>query len=195
MSAVMKFGGTSVADPDAIGRLIGVVRRQFEAHPDAPPVVVVSALAGVTDALVAVSRLAEQGESDRAAASIRALVERHVAVASAVADASAAAVVADVRREFEELAGLVHALAVLREVSPRSADAVLAAGEIVSSRIVAAALADHRVASEWVDARQVLVTDAEHTAAAPDMNETCERASARVAPITAAGRVAVLGGF
>jgi len=84
---------------------------------------------------------------------------------------------------------------VLREVSPRSRDAVLAAGEVVSSRIVAAALADHRVPSEWVDARSVLITDAEHTAAAPEMRETCERAAERVAPITGSGAVAVLGGF
>ena len=74
---------------------------------------------------------------------------------------------ADVRREFEELNGLVHALAVLREVSPRSRDAVHAVGELVSSRIVAAALADHGIPSSWVDARTVLVTDAEHTAPRP----------------------------
>ncbi len=76
--------------------------------------------------------------------------------------------VADVRQEFDELVGLVHALAVIREVSPRSHDAVLAVGELVSSRIVAAALADHRVPSVWVDARTVLVTDAEHMGAVPD---------------------------
>src|SRR5439155_22217460 len=94
-----------------------------------------------------------------------------------------------------ELIGLMHALAVLREVSPRSLDTVVASGEILSSRIVAAAMADRGVASAWIDARRVLVTDAEHAAAAPEMIETCERVRAHVAPVTNGGRVAVLGGF
>jgi aspartate kinase len=100
-----------------------------------------------------------------------------------------------VKQEFAELNGLVHALAVLREVSPRSRDAVHAVGEVVSSRIVAAAFADHGIASGWVDARTVLITDAEHNAAAPDMMETCDRARERVAPLLADGKVVVLGGF
>jgi aspartate kinase len=84
---------------------------------------------------------------------------------------------------------------VLREVSPRSRDAVHAAGELVSSRMVAAAFADQGIPSTWVDARTVLITDAEHNTAAPDMAETCERARELVAPHSAAGRVVVLGGF
>ncbi len=195
---VMKFGGTSVADPAAIERLIGIVRHRpvlSKTPTDGAPVVVVSALAGVTDTLVAVSRLAEEGQAVRAEEQVRALLERHVAVASAVADERRAALVADVRREFDELIGLVHALAVLREVSPRSLDAMLAVGELASSRMVAAALADHGIASEWLDARQVLITDSEHTGAVPDMIETCERAHEHLVPVRATGAVAVLGGF
>ena len=60
----MKFGGTSVADPDAINRLIDIVRRQQAKTPGGhAPVVVVSALSGVTDTLVTVAQLAEDGES------------------------------------------------------------------------------------------------------------------------------------
>jgi aspartate kinase len=84
---------------------------------------------------------------------------------------------------------------VLREVSPRSRDAVHAVGELVSSRIVAAAFADHGIASAWVDARTVLITDAEHTGAAPDMMETCDRARERMAPLLAEEKVVVTGGF
>ncbi|PYR06412.1 MAG: lysine-sensitive aspartokinase 3 [Acidobacteria bacterium] len=193
----MKFGGTSVADPEAIKRLIGIVRHQLESQKagDDAPVVVVSALAKVTDQLVQVARLAEDGEADRAADALRALLDRHVAVASAVTSESRAETVAKVRQEFEELIGLVHALAVLREVSPRSLDAVLAAGEVVSSRVVAAAIADHRIGSVWVDARGVIVTDSEYNAAVPDMLETADRTRDRVAPHASRCRVAVLGGF
>src|SRR5438067_3193433 len=192
----MKFGGTSVADSDAIERLIAIVRQQTAAAgASGAPVVVVSALARVTDALVDVARLAEEGEGERAASALRAIVDRHIAVATAVTAGSRARVLDEVRREFDELVGLVHALAVLREVSPRSRDAVLAVGEVVSSRIVAAALNDHGVRAEWIDARSVLVTDAEHTSAAPDMDETRARARAALAPLSARGTVAVLGGF
>jgi aspartate kinase len=192
----MKFGGTSVADPDAINRLIEIVRQQqARTANETAAVVVVSALAGVTDTLVAIAQLAEDGATERAAAEVQAVQERHAAVASAVTGDSRARVLAEVRREFDELHGLVHALSVLREVSPRSRDAVHAVGELASSRIVAAAFADHGIPSVWVDARSVLVTDGEHNAAVPDMIETCDRARDRIAPHTAAGTVVVLGGF
>ena len=190
----MKFGGTSVADPDAINRLIGIVRQQ-QAKTNSAPLVVVSALSGVTDTLVAIAQLAEDGASGPAAAEVQALLERHVSVATAVTSESRTRVLADVRLEIEELNGLVHALSVLREVSPRSRDAVHAVGELVSSRIVAAAFADHGMRSAWVDARTVLITDAGHNAAAPDMMETCDRVRERVAPLLAEGRIVVLGGF
>ncbi|HEX7138290.1 MAG TPA: lysine-sensitive aspartokinase 3 [Vicinamibacterales bacterium] len=191
---VMKFGGTSVADPDAINRLINIVRQQ-QARGSAAPLVVVSALSGVTDTLVAIARLAEEGAGDKAAAEIGALLERHVGVANEVTTASRDGVVTEITKECAELAGLVHALAVLREVSPRSLDAVLAAGEVVSSRIVAAAMTDRALASEWVDARRVLITDTEHNSAAPDLMRTTEAVRERVAPAVAANRVVVLGGF
>jgi aspartate kinase len=197
MNVVMKFGGTSVADPDAIHRLIEIVCRHVSADgaKTIAPVVVVSALSKVTDALVAITRLAEDGESQSAAGELRALFDRHLAVASAVTTSSRTDLLASIRSEFDELNGLVHALAVLRDVSPRSLDAVLAAGELVSSRIVAAALADRGIKTAWVDARSLLVTDAEHGAAAPDMDETCKRVQGHLAPISESCTVPVLGGF
>jgi len=194
MSVVMKFGGTSVADPDAINRLIDIVRQQ-QAKTKSTPLVVVSALSGVTDTLVAIAQYAEDGESERAASEVQALLERHIVVATAVTSMSRNRLLQEVKAEFTELNLLVHALAVLREVSPRSRDAVHAVGELVSSRIVAAAFADHGIPSAWVDARTVLITDAEHNAAAPDMMETGERVRERIGPLVADGKVVVLGGF
>ncbi len=64
MSVVMKFGGTSVADADAVGRLAAIVRHQIDSQQksDRPPVVVVSALSKVTDALIRTASLAERGD-------------------------------------------------------------------------------------------------------------------------------------
>jgi aspartate kinase len=191
----MKFGGTSVADAAAVDRVIGIVRRQIEKKRPRPPVVVVSALSGVTDKLIEVTRQAEEGDGARVNVKLRSLLDRHLALASAVTSGGAPALLASVRAEFDEVIGLVHALAVLREVSPRSLDAVVAFGEVVSSRIVAAALADHGIPCAWVDARSVLVTDAEHMGAAPDMDATRRRTEERIQPVAEAGAVAVLGGF
>ena len=169
----MKFGGTSVADADAIGRLAAIVRRRIAAQPkdEALPIVVVSALAKTTDRLLEAARLAERGDADRAAADLNDLLERHIAVATALTTgARRANVVAAVVEEFASSIALVRALAVLREVSPRSLDAVVAAGELASSRIVAAALAERDIPAMWIDARSVIVTDGEHTAASPQIN-------------------------
>ena len=194
----MKFGGTSVADAGAIGRLVGIVAREMPAAGGrtGPPVVVVSALGGVTDRLIAATRMAETGEADAAADSLHAIVDRHLAVVAGVTTGRRQqALAAAVRDDFERLIALVRALAVLREVSPRSLDAAVAVGELASSRIVAAALEERELPAAWIDAREVVVTDAEHTGAAPDMTATCERTAATLAPLVAGGRLPVLGGF
>jgi aspartokinase len=87
MNVVMKFGGTSVADADAIGRLIAIVRRQIERQQagnradSKPPIVVVSALSKVTDGLLGAARLIESGDRESATSQMDDLVARHVAVA------------------------------------------------------------------------------------------------------------------
>jgi aspartate kinase len=198
MSVVMKFGGTSVADEHAIRRVTAIVRQQIERQPagDAPPVVVVSALSKVTDGLLQVARFMEGGERDRAIARLNELADRHVAIASVVAGgARLAAVIRDLRGEFAVTSEMVRALSSLHDVSPRLLDAIASTGELASSRLVAAALAESGVPSVWVDAREVMRTDAEYTSAAPDMAGTCARAQETLAPVAARGEVAVLGGF
>jgi len=193
----MKFGGTSVADADAIGRLAAIVERRVKSDAaDRAPVVVVSALAGVTDRLIAAASLAETGDADRASASLGQLIDRHVTLASAVTGGEPLAeLLTAVREEFAAASSLLRALAVLREVSPRSLDALVAAGELASSRIVAAALNARGIAAVWADARELLVTDAQYTSASPDMDETGRRVRERLVPIRRSGRVCVLGGF
>ena len=90
-------------------------------------------------------------------------------------------------QQFDELERIVQALAVLREVSPRWLDTIAAAGEIMSSRIVAAALTSHGLLATWIDARRAVVTDGEHTAAAPLFPETTAALMAHVDPPLAAG--------
>jgi aspartate kinase len=188
---VMKFGGTSVKDVEAVARLARIVSRERR-----PRLVVVSALSGVTDALLGVARLAEAGDGAGARQAVRDLHRRHEGMAALVrATERRAALLAATDALFDELEAIVRALAVVEEVSPRSSDAILAFGELASSRIAAAALEDAGLPARWLDARSLLVTDARHGAAVPDREATGERLRSLVKPLLAGGLVPVTGGF
>ncbi|MCR4375617.1 MAG: aspartate kinase, partial [Acidobacteria bacterium] len=199
---VLKFGGTSVADQAAIVRLVDIVRaaRQAAIAPEnrdpRGPIVVVSALGGATDRLLGIAAEAGAGDADGARENVRLLLERHLQVAGVIADAGLRE---DVERylgaEFGTLARVVSALAVLKEVSPRWLDAIAAIGELASSRIVAAALESRGIAAAWVDARTVMVTTAEHTAAPPLMPETEAKMSSELTSLLSVRKVPVMGGF
>lgn len=186
---VMKFGGTSVADADAIRRVVAIVAREPRAK-----VVVVSALAGVTDRLTGLADLAASGATGRALGGLSQLYERHIELACELGG-DGPELMRALRCSFGEVRALLRAAAIVRNRSPRSVDAVLACGELASSRIVAAALDRARIPVKWVDARRVVVTDAMHTRATPLAEQTSASAEHLVGPHLAAGAVVVMGGF
>jgi aspartate kinase len=190
---VQKFGGTSVADPDAIRRLIDIVR-SARSRDGRGPAVVVSAMSGVTDALLAIAGAAGSGDQADALARADQLRVRHLAAAGDLAGAPQV-LIAQINAQFDELAAVVRALAVLREVSPRTLDVIAAIGELLSSRLVSAALVQAGVPAEWVDARRAIVTNDDHTRAVPMMRETNAAIRASLQPLLDNGTVPVLGGF
>jgi len=199
---VMKFGGTSVADQAAIERLIALVRAQRQADAQQEggdargPIIVVSALSKVTDRLLGVAANAGAGDLEGAQTNLRELRHRHITVSKVITDAvQREQTVQFIDREFDELERLAQALCVLQEVSPRWLDTIAATGEILSSRIVAAALTSHGLLASWIDARRTVVTDREFTSAAPLFAETTASLMANVDPPLATGRVPVMGGF
>lgn len=192
---IMKFGGTSVGNPDAINRLVSIVERQLVTQTsNLRPVVVVSALDGVTDKLLSVARLAEAGSLGDANRELQGLLERHKSVLSQVAPNSAEAS-HFIRQEFHDLSDMIHALAITREATPRLLDAIAAVGELLSSAIVRVVLESRGVPSCWVDARQVLTTDAYYMSATPDMEQTKRKCHERIENERKKGNVVVLGGF
>ena len=192
---VQKFGGTSVADPEAVLRLISIARDARE-RSGRGPIVVVSALGGVTDALLTVAAEAGASRTTEALALVDRLRERHLTMSRALVEGAArSALEAQLTSQFDELAAVVRALAVLREVSDRTMDVVAAMGELLSSRIVAAALAQQGLPGEWVDARRTIVTTDDHTRAMPLMRETTAALRGVVVPLVDAGRIPVIGGF
>src|SRR6218665_2972214 len=123
---VMKFGGTSVKDLEAIRRLARIVAREQQIS--GVPVVVVSAMSGITDQLLDAVAAVERGDAELASQKVTVMRDRHRAAAEALLARSDDRddVIDALERQWRETASLLHAMAVLREVSPRSRDAVVA---------------------------------------------------------------------
>ena len=102
---------------------------------------------------------------------------------------------ADLRARFDALRSVLAALTILREATPRSVDEVASAGELCSSRIVAAALKHAGVATAWIDARRVIVTDNAHTAAVPIAADTAASVARELIPAIEAGGIPIVGGY
>ena len=138
---VLKFGGTSVADADAVRRVVAIVASERRTEAIAGPVVVVSALGGVTDKLLEVAALARRGDATHALALVDQLYARHLETLATLAPGEHGGPVPEaVDALFSQLRAIAGAVAVLHEASPRSLDAIAAIGELASSRLVTAAL-------------------------------------------------------
>ena len=153
-AVVMKFGGTSVADAAAIARLASIVRRVVDSG--AVPVVIVSAMSGVTDCLLGLAEAASAGRSDVVQAGLDELSRRHGDAAVNLTGASNGTLAREIELELAELGAVLQAIDVLRHAHPRAIDRVAASGELLSSRLVAAALGEHGLGAAFVDARSVL---------------------------------------
>ena len=189
---VWKFGGASLGDAAGVQRAVGLVG----AH-RGPLVVVVSALAGVTDLLLDGARRAAAGDVRAGAAVAAAFVKRHRTVADAVLRGAAArrsflALLDHAAREYRDLCA---AVASLGEPLPRALDAMLSRGERVSAALVAGALAAARRRSAEVDALHVVATDARHGAANPDLEQSRTRARRVLRPLLQQGATPVLPGY
>src|ERR1700719_983115 len=165
---VMKFGGTSVGDAKAIERAAAIVKERLPQR----PVVVVSAMSKVTDNLLAMARAAGAGDRKTALKLCRALQERHYDTAGELlGTALFTQFHSDLGADFENLDELLRGIAAVGELTPRTTDYVSAFGEILSSKIVAAAFSALGMDSELVDSRDWLVTDSAHMRASPLFDE------------------------
>jgi len=177
MPIVMKFGGTSVADAAAFENVARIV----EAERAAFPVVVVSAMSGVTDALLSATP-----------DSLGPIFARHVTAARQLLRAPERFV--DFVKQAETKVGeLLQAHDRSKQKSVQ--DAVVSFGEILSSTLMAAVLSERGVEALQVDARRCIITDEEHTCAAPLMRETFACTQNELRPLVEGGVVPVLGGF
>jgi len=189
---VMKFGGTSVEDARAIERVAAIVKGRL---PDRP-IVIVSAMAKVTDQLLAMARAAGTGNRDAALKLSRNLRERHYNAAGELLGTGIFTQFhSELEGDFDSLDELLRGIAAVGELTPRTSDHVAAYGELLSSKIVTGAFLARGLDATMIDSRECIVTDSTHTRATPLFEETNERLKQHLEPLLTSGRVPVMGGF
>ncbi len=192
-AVVMKFGGSSVVDATAIDRVVAIV--EAERAKGHTPVVVVSALGGVTDTLLGLATSARGGNATEVRDGIEALTARHRAQAASLGVGEDAGLTEALGVIVRDLQSVLDAIEQQGASHPRALDVVAATGELLSSRLLAAAMRVRGLPAVWVDAREAVRTDDRYTCAAPLPDETNAAVQATIGPHVAAGRIAVLGGF
>ncbi|MFW5694841.1 MAG: aspartate kinase [Alkalispirochaeta sp.] len=179
---VLKFGGSSVRDADWIDRVLTIAAGRL----DEAPVVISSAMGKTTDRLVELGTLAKSGEERAVEDGSSALVGEH--------DAALATVTGDLdpeRRSYwqaalseiaDEMRTLLHGILLIRDLSPRSTDALLSFGERLATTVIAAGAEARGIPTTLLDSRTLVRTNDEFGGARPDMGTTRSLIGAAVAP-------------
>src|SRR5437667_8267649 len=188
---IMKFGGTSVEDASAFRNVAAIVESTLAAR----PVVVVSAIAGFTNALLASVQRAIEGEGRSAIRSLVPDLDRHLAISQQLLSLDSRlafeAAVASARRKIRQLHEIIAAHPV---TSPPLQDEIVAWGELLSSHLLTAVLRENGLAARCVDARLLIKTDDNYGSATP-LAETSQDTRAELTPLIEAGETPVTGGF
>jgi len=189
---IWKFGGASLADARAVRRAVELIHSR-----SGPLIVVVSALGGVTDALLEGARRSAAGDPRAGGRTAAAFLRRHRELVHQLLRPGPGrrrllARLDQAAREYRELARAVTAL---RNLSPRASDMLVARGEAAAAAIMAVLLSDSGRRAAFVDALEVVATDGRHGAATPDLSSTRVRCRRRVRPILSRGATPVVPGF
>lgn len=176
---VMKFGGTSVANFEAITRTISIVESKL----DCRPVVVVSALSKVTDSLYRISDAAAAKKSAETSELLSALRTRHTGLASELLKDSPvllADALASVNSLCDELDGMANAVCALGELSDRNKAIIISFGERLSSVIICFAMNAKGIRTNLIDARKMMITSDAYLKGEPVEAEICARVPAMI---------------
>ncbi|RSK23818.1 bifunctional aspartate kinase/homoserine dehydrogenase I [Hymenobacter metallilatus] len=166
---VLKFGGSSVATAENMSKVVALAEAAARQR---PTVVVVSALGGVTDDLIAAGHRAAAADASYRELLLE-LEQRHLgAVRGLLPITGQSSVLSLVKTHCNELESLCDGVFALGELSARTLDRLVSYGELLSSRLLAAALAARGTAHQWLDSRQLIRTDARHGHAAVDFTST-----------------------
>lgn len=191
---VIKFGGTSVGDADRVANAIDIVAARREQK----PIVVVSALAGVTNELVAASEAARAGDGERVDKIIAAVRQRHEDVAVQLVQQKIdffESFTRQLDKQIEQIHTILRGITLLGEITARAKDKVVSIGEKLSSVLFAYSMMMRAVPGEHVHSEEVVITDERFGEARPLMDETRAAARRVLLPLVERNLVPVLGGF
>jgi aspartate kinase len=189
---VMKFGGTSVEDAAAIRRVVELAARERERR----PLIVASAMAGVTNGLIAAASVAAEGRVDESVSALGALWARHDdAAVSLVSEERLAGVRATLAAHRDGCLATIGAIGADARVAPRLSDELVSRGELMSSLLVAEALVAAGVPARWVDVRPCMPTDDRFGAATVLLGLASQSLVRELAPILGANEIPVTQGF
>ncbi len=190
----MKFGGSSVANTDAITRVCEIVRQTL-GRTSRHVAVVVSAMAGVTDMLQGGTIAAAEGRPEVYRPIITSLRERHHAVVEDLFWNGHDSTLESIDALLDEFERCCESIAVLGEATPRALDYTMGTGELLSSTLLAAALRQDGLPGVAVDASRIIVTDKRFQAATPQSAPTFENARQQIIPLLQEGKIPVITGF
>jgi aspartate kinase len=191
---VIKFGGTSVGDADRVANAIDIVAARRERD----PIVVVSALSGVTNQLVEASEAAREQNPDRVAEIIAAVRARHEDVALRLVQHKHdffESFIKKLDKQIEQIQTILRGIALLGEITPRARDKVMSIGEKLSSVLFAYSMMMRALPSEHVESEDVIWTNEVFCGASPLMDKTTEEAQRVLMPHVQRKRIPVMGGF
>ena len=189
----MKFGGTSTQDAKAQANVVSII----QANLPHSPFVVISAIAQATNFLERAGKFAEQGKVDEANQLLDDLFERHYLILDTnVHDKARHTSVKNfIAQSMTEVKEMVRGVSILRELTPRTLDAFYCYGELLSSRLIAAACQENGIDAVWLDTKDFMITEANHSRALPIMSIVEEKLSAIALPLLKQGKVLVTQGF
>ena len=185
----MKFGGSSIRDADRISRAAAIVA---DSAAEGRPIVVVSALGGITDALEEAANRAAAGDPSYEYR-VEEVERRHYdSIDALIPDQEGRRIAGTIQELVSELADILHGVELVRECSPRTRDLILSFGERMSALVFAGRLGAIGRAATAVDARDIVISDNKHGNAAVDFHETRTRVAQRLPEMT---ELAVITGF
>ena len=166
---VLKFGGTSVGNPDAINKVIAIVSEKLK---EDTLVVVVSALGGTTDLLINSGQLAAEG-NEAYKDSLKTLENRHLdCVKELIPIQSQSSVLSLVKKYCNEIEDICNGIFLLHELSVRTKDKLMSYGELLSSKIITAAFNAKNSKAAWCNSMELIKTDSNFGNAAVDFAVT-----------------------
>jgi aspartate kinase len=189
----MKFGGTSVGDIERLQEVASIVKSQYSGK----PVIVASAMTGITNLLLETAQFALNRQDDQVCANLEIIKDKHLQAIQALIRQAARKKKLIERQAslIAELRNLYHGVSLLKELSVRSLDAIASFGEILSCMQLAVFLEENNIPSEFIDSRELVRTDDRFGEANVDFAATNEKIRQRIFPLLKKNIVPVVTGF